>query len=115
MKKLLASTAILAAALVPLLAIAHDDAPFDKHSEDSPTLAVFGDWPYNQILLDSAHLLLNSVNSDPKVRLVLHVGDIHSGSMPCTGAGLNPIPAGSNPTWNLDRPGHGLILPITSV
>jgi len=100
MKKLLASAALLAAALVPLTVTAHDDTPFDRRSDDSLTLAVFGDWPYNPILLDSAHLLLNSVNSDPKVRLVLHIGDIHSGSMPCTGAGLNPIPAGSNPAWN---------------
>ena len=92
MKKLLVSAAIIAAALVPLAATAHDDGPFDRHSEDSLTLAVLGDWPYNDILLNSAHLLLNSVNSDPKVRLVLHVGDIHSGSQPCTGAGLNPIP-----------------------
>src|SRR5262249_10453777 len=38
--------------------------------------------------------------SDPDVSLVLHVGDIHSGSMPCTGAGLLPRPAGSNPIWN---------------
>jgi hypothetical protein len=35
------------------------------------------------------------------VRLVLHVGDIHSGTMPCTGAGLRPLPAGANPAWNL--------------
>ena len=64
-------------------------------------LAVFGDWPYSQALLDAAPLLLDSINSDPKVRLVLHIGDIHSGSMPCTGAGLNPIPAAANPTWNI--------------
>jgi hypothetical protein len=100
MKKLIASVAILAAALFPFAASARDDSPFDRHSEDSLTLAVFGDWPYNQILLDSAHLLVDSINSDPKVRLVLHVGDIHSGSQPCTGAGLNPIPAGAIPTWN---------------
>ena len=42
----------------------------------------------------------SSVNSDPAVSLVIHVGDIHSGSMPCTSAGiLPPIPA-SNPGWN---------------
>jgi hypothetical protein len=40
------------------------------------------------------------VNSDPDVSLVLHVGDIHSGSQPCTGAGLNPVPAGADPTYN---------------
>jgi hypothetical protein len=100
MKKLFASTAVIAAVLFPLAASAHDDAPFDPHSDQTLTLAVFGDWPYNLVLLDSAHLLIDSVNSDPKVSRVLHVGDIHSGSMPCTGAGLNPLPAGSNPSWN---------------
>jgi len=64
------------------------------------TLAVFGDWPYSQPLLAAAPTLVNSINSDPQVSLVLYVGDIHSGSMPCTGAGLNPIPAGSVPGWN---------------
>ncbi len=68
---------------------------------ESLTIGVFGDWPYSQALLDAAPLLLDSINSDPKVRLVLHVGDIHSGSMPCTGAGLNPVPATANPGWNL--------------
>src|SRR5215510_13036424 len=51
-------------------------------------------------LLASAPLLIDSINADSKVRLVMHVGDIHSGSMPCTGAGLNPIPATANPGWN---------------
>src|SRR5215813_1086355 len=60
------------------------------------TLAVFGDWPYSTFLLSQAPALLSSINSDPNVSLVIHVGDIHSGSMPCTGAGLNPIPATSN-------------------
>ena len=34
------------------------------------------------------------------MRLVLHVGDIHSGSQPCTGAGLSPLPAKADPTYN---------------
>ena len=64
------------------------------------TITVFGDWPYNPLLRDSARLLIDSVNADTRVKLVLHVGDIHSGSMPCTGAGLSPLPAGSVPSWN---------------
>jgi len=74
----------------------------DSDEDETPlTLAVFGDWPYSLDLVAAAPLLLTSINSDPDVRLVLHVGDIHSGSMPCTGAGLLPLPAGSNPAWNL--------------
>lgn len=64
------------------------------------TIAVFGDWPYSTTLLNNAPLLINSVNNDPDVSLVIHVGDIHSGSMPCTGAGLNPIPVTAVPGWN---------------
>jgi hypothetical protein len=75
----------------------------DTHDGDDVrplTVAVFGDWPYNQLLLDNAPLLINSVNADPKVSLVIHVGDIHGGSSPCTSAGiLPPIPT-SNPGWN---------------
>jgi calcineurin-like phosphoesterase family protein len=100
MKKLIASAAIFAIALIPLAASADDDEAMDRRSQHPITLAVIGDWPYSTVLLNSAHFLIDSINSDPKVRLVLHVGDIHSGSMPCTGAGLNPLPAGSNPGWN---------------
>jgi hypothetical protein len=52
-------------------------------------IAVFGDWPYSQALLDNKANLINSVNGDAEVSLVVHLGDIHSGSMPCTGAGVN--------------------------
>jgi hypothetical protein len=100
MKKLVASAAILAGLCVPLAAAAADDEGADDRSQHAITLAVFGDWPYSTILLNSARLLIDSVNADPRVSLVLHVGDIHSGSMPCTGAGLNPVPGGANPTWN---------------
>src|SRR5439155_23616272 len=65
------------------------------------TLAVFGDWPYSLDLVAAAPLLINSINTDPAVSLVLHVGDIHSGSMACTGAGLLPLPKDANPAWNL--------------
>jgi hypothetical protein len=52
-------------------------------------MAVFGDWPYSQVLLDTKSRLIDSVNGDPDVDLVAHLGDIHSGSMPCTGAGYS--------------------------
>ena len=100
MKKLIASAAFLVTIFFPFAASADDGKSKNPHSGDAFTLAVFGDWPYSLVLLDSARLLIDSVNSDAEVSLVLHVGDIHSGSMPCTGAGLNPIPVGSNPSWN---------------
>jgi hypothetical protein len=100
MKKLFASATIVAVTLVPLAARADDDGAMDRRSQQPVTLAVFGDWPYSTVLLDSAQLLINSINADPRVSLVLHVGDIHSGSMACTGAGQNPLPAGAAPLWN---------------
>jgi len=83
---------------------AHQNGEREEEGDDHGgplTLAVFGDWPYSLPLVAAAPLLINSINADPKVSLVLHVGDIHSGTMPCTGAGLLPLPAGSNPAWNL--------------
>ena len=56
-------------------------------SANTLTFAAFGDWPYsNNLLANAAAFLVSSVNGDPQVRFVVHVGDIHSGSMPCTGA-----------------------------
>lgn len=102
MRTLLAVTALLvASALTSTAALADRESAADQRRvDDKVTVAVFGDWPYNQLLLDNAKLLLNSVNADRDVSLVIHVGDIHSGSMPCTSAAiLPPIPA-SNPGWN---------------
>jgi hypothetical protein len=81
------------------MASAHDD---DRLTEAARplTLAVFGDWPYNQHLLDSASLLIDSINSDRRVSTVLHVGDIHSGSMPCTSAAIVPTIPAAVPGWN---------------
>ena len=72
---------------------------------DQITIAVFGDWPYansntHHFLLDNASLLIDSINSDPDVSLVIHVGDIHSGSEPCTSAGILPPISTSIPDWN---------------
>jgi hypothetical protein len=95
MKTLLAATALIAAsALTNAAAIAEDSR------NDRVTVAVFGDWPYSQFLFDNAWRLLDSVNADSEVSLVIHVGDIHSGSMPCTSAGILPPISSSNPGWN---------------
>lgn len=94
-----------AVALAAILASASSSADQNRNRDDSDslkplTLAVFGDWPYSQYLLDNAHLLIDSVNGDPDVDLVVHVGDLHSGSMPCTSAHILPPIATSNPGWN---------------
>jgi len=96
MKKMLLGAALLAAGMTTLTPARADDRDLGRPT----TIAVFGDWPYNQNLLNNASLLIDSVNADPAVSLVIHVGDIHSGSMPCTSAGILPPIASSNPGWN---------------
>jgi len=99
MKKLLFA-AMLGAGALTANAIASEPAWLFPNSEEPITIAVLGDWPYAQLLLDKASLLTGSVNADADVSLVMHVGDIHSGSMPCTSADILPAIATSNPGWN---------------
>jgi hypothetical protein len=96
MNKLLLSAGLLAAGFLSTASAAINNSDLDKPL----TIAVIGDWPYGKVLFDNANLLINSINADADVKLVLHVGDIHSGSQPCTGAGLNPLPVGSLPGYN---------------
>jgi hypothetical protein len=101
MKKLLLGALLGTATLTASLGAGATDVNANGNDSATPiTIAVFGDWPYDQLLLDNAALLTGSVNADPKVSLVLHVGDIHSGSMPCTSADTLPVLAGANPNWN---------------
>jgi hypothetical protein len=95
--------------VVAVAAVAATLVASAAQAEESRSIAVFGDWPYSHDLLSNAQALINSVNDDRDVRLVLHVGDTHSGSMPCTGAGYAydyvsksgaPIPT-SDPAWNI--------------
>ncbi len=67
---------------------------------DGPlTMAVYGDSPYSQVnadytkpapyAVDSSEFdgtpaFIDAINNDSKVKLVVHVGDIHSGHEPCT-------------------------------
>jgi hypothetical protein len=97
MKTRLLIAALVAAFLSPQASAAESPADF---SPSAITIAVIGDWPYNDLLLANSNLLVNSINGDPAVRAVIHVGDIHSGSQPCTSAGILPPIAASNPGWN---------------
>ena len=58
---------------------------------DGTTLAVYGDSPYGTSPTDNAQTLatpafIDSINADPDVSLVMHIGDIHSGKQYCTQA-----------------------------
>jgi len=57
------------------------------HRDAGVTYAVIGDMPYGKSKLDSMPQLIALINNDPAVQLVIHVGDIKSGSnSPCTDA-----------------------------
>jgi len=72
-------------------AIAGNGTAINPDSANTLTLAVYGDAPYGTTPTDTAEFeatpaFIASINSDPKVDLVVHVGDIHSGKQFCTEA-----------------------------
>jgi hypothetical protein len=72
-------------------AFAQNGTPINSHSKNALTVAVYGDAPYglnptDTIQIDKTSAFIASINADPKVDLVLHVGDIHSGKQYCTEA-----------------------------
>jgi hypothetical protein len=79
------------ALLVSVTAFAGNGTPIDTGSANVLSLAVYGDAPYGTSNDDTAEFnatpaFVDAINNDPKVDLVLHVGDIHSGSQRCTQA-----------------------------
>jgi Calcineurin-like phosphoesterase len=88
MHKLLLPVALSAGAFAVTLAAAADDA-LDLAFTGTTNIAVLGDSPYGTKPTDTAQFdvypaLVNSINADPSIALVLHVGDIHSGKTYCT-------------------------------
>ncbi len=51
-------------------------------------IAVIGDTPYGTAAIDLFPALVSAINSDPKVREVVHIGDLKSGSEKCSDARL---------------------------
>lgn len=104
MKYLLASAALLTYGLT--VAPAFADNGNDRDSDAPFIMAVYGDAPYgcksgecpagyfpdtkdgpnpgDPRQLEATPAFIDAINADPKVRLVLHTGDIHSGSNFCT-------------------------------
>jgi len=61
----------------------------DKNVNDQQVLAVYGDAPYGTTPTDTTEFqktpgFIDTINTDPDVSAVLHVGDIHSGKQYCT-------------------------------
>jgi Calcineurin-like phosphoesterase len=53
-------------------------------SEDGFTFAVIGDIPYGSAQIANFPNVIGQINADPDVRMVMHAGDIKSGSSKCT-------------------------------
>src|SRR5947208_3170042 len=78
------AVAVTAAVVVGRASSAHASGP-------AVTLAVYGDSPYGAFNGDTTQLsetpaFITSINDDPDVSRVLHLGDIHSGSDHCYAA-----------------------------
>jgi calcineurin-like phosphoesterase family protein len=66
--------------------------PINLGSKEPYTLAVIGDTPYGPEKLAEFPALTDLINSDPKVDLVAHLGDIKAGSSsPCTNEYMETI------------------------
>ena len=91
MSKRVAAAGVAALALFGL-GVAASAAGATATPTDAPfTVAVYGDAPYGTKPSDTAEFqatpaFIQSVNSDPDVSEVIHVGDIHSGKQFCTQA-----------------------------
>jgi hypothetical protein len=78
-------TALTALVLTVAVAAAAASAAQAKASQPrKTTIAVFGDLPYNAAQIANFDNLSASVNADPNVSLAIHLGDIKSGSTPCS-------------------------------
>lgn len=92
MNKLPFATALLVAGLgAATSAWAGNGTPDNPNAANVLTLAVYGDAPYGTTPGDTAEFaatpaFIDSINADPHVSLVVHVGDIHSGKQYCTEA-----------------------------
>ena len=78
-----AAAALLAATASPATA---GGAPGGASASSPFTLALLGDTPYGDAQRVVFPALVDDVNADPKVRLVLHAGDVKSGSQTCDDA-----------------------------
>ena len=110
----LITTAVLAYAVLAAAeaALAGNGNPLNPHSANELTFAVYGDAPYGTTPTDTAEFeatpaFIRSINADPEVRLVVHVGDIHSGKQYCTSAvrsiDLRPLDKRSRIRWSTRR------------
>jgi hypothetical protein len=86
-RSLAATAAVLTLCVLPVTATAGADP--GHGGRGAFTLAVFGDEPYGTVQGDHAQFdatpaFIDSINADPDVSTVIHLGDLHSGKQWCT-------------------------------
>lgn len=77
----LAVAALLGAAAGPTAVAGPENS-----SANPLTFALLGDTPYGDRQREQFPALVDTINADPKVRMVLHAGDVKSGSSTCDDA-----------------------------
>lgn len=83
MRRLLIASAAALVLAASGAAVAGNGTPVND-SANALTVAVIGDTPYGSEQLAQFPALVDDVNADPKVDLVVHLGDIKSGSTVCS-------------------------------
>jgi hypothetical protein len=83
MRRLLIASATALVLATSGAAVAGNGTPVND-SANALTVAVIGDTPYGPEQLAQFPALVDDVNADPKVDLVVHLGDIKSGSTVCS-------------------------------
>jgi hypothetical protein len=84
-----AAVGLIALLTAVAVAVAGNGSPINTGAGNVLTLAVYGDAPYGTTPTDTSEneatpAFVDAINADPKVDLVVHVGDIHSGKQFCT-------------------------------
>lgn len=86
-----AGTALAMTFASGMIAFAQNGTALNPNSNNVLTVAVYGDAPYGVNPTDTSETdataaFIETINRDPKVDLVIHTGDIHSGKQFCTEA-----------------------------
>lgn len=87
--------ALLSSTAVALAGNGHGTGPDrpDDPSSKSIDLAVIGDIPYGSEMIARFPSRIDQINADPRVRMVVHLGDIKNGSSRCDSSYLEAIRA----------------------
>ncbi len=90
-RTMIATLAALGALGTPISVGASANTSTSQGANGGITMAILGDTPYGDAQLREFPALVAAINADPRVRAIAHVGDIKTGSSPCTTAYFESI------------------------